>query len=384
MSRILLTGGRAPVALELARHFAATGDAIFVADSAPHFLTRSSRFVTRAHSLPSPRESPRAFAAALETLVRTERITRIVPTCEEVFYLAHFKDRLAPLAELFCPDFELLRVLHDKWRFGALARELGAEVPDTWLLTSPSDLFSPPLQTTSLVYKPVFSRFAVHTLIRPSPARVARVHPTPEHPWIAQRFVVGRELCTYSVARGGRLTAHTTYEPTWRAGRGAGFYFAPVACAAIEAFTCQLISSTGYTGQLGLDAILTPEGRLSILECNPRATSGVHLFDEPEQLAAAFDGSSADVARPRGDHPAMLAPAMTVIGVPQAVRSRRLRLLLADWRRARDVIWSRQDPLPAFYLFVGLCAYLDLARRQGISPRAASTRDIEWDGDPIP
>jgi hypothetical protein len=275
-------------------------------------------------------------------------------------------------------------MLHDKWRFGALARNLGARVPDTWLLTSPADLRSPPLESTSLVYKPVFSRFAVHTLIRPSAARVAGLRPTPGHPWIAQRFVAGRELCTYSVGRGGRLTAHATYEPTWRAGRGAGFYFAPVACAAMESFTSQLVSSTGYTGQLGIDAILTAEGSLHILECNPRATSGVHLFDEPEKLVAAFDGSTPGVVRPRGDQPAMLAPAMSVIGALQAVRTRQLRRLVMDWRRARDVIWSCQDPLPAFYLFVGLCAYLDLARRQRISPRAASTRDIEWDGDPIP
>jgi hypothetical protein len=201
---------------------------------------------------------------------------------------------------------------------------------------------------------------------------------------VAQRYVVGRELSTYSVARAGRLTAHVVYEPTWRAGRGAGFYFAPVECPALEQFTARLVADTDFTGQLGLDAIEPPRGPVQLLECNPRATSGLHLFDITDELPAAFDGSRAEVLRPRCRRPKMLAVAMGLVGPSQAIRARRLRRLVEDWRSASDVIWSRRDPVPALYLFVGLAAYLNLARRKGITPRAASTRDIEWDGDPIP
>ena len=48
------------------------------------------------------------------------------------------------------------------------------------------------------------------------------------------------------------------------------------------------------------------------------------------------------------------------------------------------MIWSPTDPLPAAYVFAGLAEYLRLARRHRISPTAATTRDIEWDGHPIP
>jgi hypothetical protein len=66
-----------------------------------------------------------------------------------------------------------------------------------------------------------------------------------------------------------------------------------------------------------------------------------------------------------------------------AVRGGRLRQLVADYRRAGDVLWSSNDPAPAAYVFVGLADYLNLARRYAISPSAAATRDIEWDGQPI-
>jgi glutathione synthase/RimK-type ligase-like ATP-grasp enzyme len=383
VSRVLLTGGRAPVALELARQLAACGATVFVADSVPHFLAGASRAVTRAYQVPPPRHSPRAFASAIEAIVRHERITRIVPTCEEVFYLARFADQFAPLTDLFCPPLDVLRSLHDKWSFSSLAAGLGVEAPATWLLQSRADVAALPVGTEDLVFKPVFSRFAVHTLIRPPRMAVACLRPTPDHPWVAQRFVAGRELSTYSVARGGRLTAHAAYEPTWRAGQSSGFYFSPVDCPSLEHFTERMVARVGYTGQLGFDFIQSPDGTTYVLECNPRATSGMHLFAASDGLAAAFDGTAPDVVRPRAPQPRMLATAMLLLGPIQALRCGRLRQLVLDYRRARDAIWSSQDPVPAFYLFVGLGAYLYLAQRQHITPRAASTRDIEWDGEAI-
>jgi hypothetical protein len=386
MSRILLTGGRAPVALELARLFAAAGDTVFVADSARYFLARSSRVIADAYQVPPPRYAPRAFAEAIASIVTRERITRVVPTCEEVFYLAAFADRLRPLTELFCPSLDVLRSLHDKWIFSELAGSLGFDVPETWHLESASDLNNLPVAPSELVFKPAFSRFAVQTLVQPARVQLARLNPTPDHPWVAQRFIAGRELCTYSVACAGNLTAHLTYAPTWRAGRGSSFYFSPVECPAIEALVAGVAARLHYTGQLVFDCIQRPDQTISVLECNPRATSGVHLFAAADGLRAAFDGilsRGSNVIHPRSPQPSMLASAMVLVGLRRAVRTGNLRQFVADFRRARDVIWSPTDPAPAAYVFAGLVDYLRVARRHHISPMAASTLDIEWDGQPI-
>ena len=93
MNRVLITGGRAPVALDLARHFAAAGAEVFVADSAPCFLARASKAVRRGFRVPPPRQAPQAFAKAIGSIVRREKIELIVPTCEEVFFVARHAER---------------------------------------------------------------------------------------------------------------------------------------------------------------------------------------------------------------------------------------------------------------------------------------------------
>ncbi|MDP3072747.1 MAG: hypothetical protein Q8N18_20800 [Opitutaceae bacterium] len=384
MKRVLITGGRAPVAVDLARSFAAAGSHVVVADSAPFFLARATRAAAKAVRVPPPRQEPRAFARAIRETVARERIDLIVPTCEEVFYLGRHAADLRGVAELFCPDFELLAQLHDKGRFMAVARGLGAGVPETWRVGSPAELAAIAVRPEELVFKPAFSRFAVHTLVRPTSAALRAIAPTAARPWVAQRFVAGRELCSYAVVRGGRLTAHALYAPAWRAGRGSGFYFEPVRRPAIEEFTARLAAKLNYTGQIAFDFIEAPDGGVHVIECNPRATSGLHLFAGGAALAAAFDGSTADVVRPSCDRPSMLGAAMATIGAWQAIRSREFGRWVKDGRRAREVLWTWRDPAPAFFVFAGLAATLALAARRGVTPQAASTRDIEWDGEEIP
>ena len=74
---------------------------------------------------------------------------------------------------------------------------------------------------------------------------------------------------------------------------------------------------------------------------------------------------------------------MLLLGPRQALRGRRVREYAADVARARDAIWSRHDPLPALYLYVGLGAFVVEGLRRGVSPVVASTYDIEWDGERI-
>ncbi len=383
MNRVLITGGRAPVALDLARHFAAAGMEVFVADSAAYFLARASRAVSRSLRVPPPRQEPQAFAEAIGVIVRREKIELIVPTCEEVFFVARHAERLRGEADLFCAEFSLLAELHDKWRFTRLAQDLGIGVPETWRLASPAHLRALPVPSEELVFKPVFSRFAMHTLVQPKAAEVAALAPRVERPWVAQRFVAGRELCSYSIARDGRLCAHALYVPLWRAGRGSGYYFSPQRVPAIEAFVARFVAKTRYTGQIAFDFIESPDGGMHVLECNPRATSGLHLFALKDGLARAFAHEPGEILRPANDRPGMLGTAMLTIGVVDALRHGKFRALAADWHAARDVLWSRSDPWPAFYVFAGLGATLATAALRGITPQAASTRDLEWDGEDI-
>jgi hypothetical protein len=198
---------------------------------------------------------------------------------------------------------------------------------------------------------------------------------------VAQRYIAGREHCSFSLFVEGRLTAHACYHPRYRVGRGSGIYFEPSDPPAIRTFLEQFGSNTGYTGQVGFDFIETPEGRFYVLECNPRATSGVHLFDDqPQALVSALLGEEHEGLLLPTPAPRMVALAMLLFAAPRHM------LDITFWRNfgsARDVVIRQGDfkPLPA--QIPGLLEIVSraLVRRRGLL--AAATADIEWDGQPL-
>ena len=115
--RILLTGGRAPATLELARLLNSSGAHLILAESLPFTLgSFSSAFATR-YRLPFPRQESLAFAHRVLDIVRKEAIDLIIPTCEEIFHLMRYEEIIRPHCEIFAPEFVVLKRLHNKWLF---------------------------------------------------------------------------------------------------------------------------------------------------------------------------------------------------------------------------------------------------------------------------
>src|SRR5258708_3602315 len=138
MPTVLLTGGRAPVTLELARLFQRAGHRVLMAESLPWHLSRPSRAVSANFQVPPPRQDPRGFTRALASIVRRERVDLVLPTCEEIYAVARGRAELEaaggrrekPLVVLAEP-LETLRGLHNKWLFAEKARRHGLCVPAT-------------------------------------------------------------------------------------------------------------------------------------------------------------------------------------------------------------------------------------------------------------
>ena len=112
-------------------------------------------------------------------MIERERIDVVVPTCEEVFYVGRFKTLLSERAQVFCPDIDSLRSLHSKWEFASLVERAAGfgsivQAPESWRITGGADISTLPAPSDQLVFKPVYSRFAVETLIRPKARTAAR------------------------------------------------------------------------------------------------------------------------------------------------------------------------------------------------------------------
>jgi len=373
---VLILGARAPACLEWARAFHTAGWHVSVGDSLRWPVARFSRATHDYLRLPEPRPDPAGWIAALRTAVSARGVDLVLPTCEESFYLAHGRDQIP--CSVFAVDFQLMHRLHHKGWFAQMIQGWPIEAPQTHLLTSRRDLaaFAHP---EDWVFKPAYSRFANRALLQPRPKLMRVVQPTPEQPWVAQRFMAGREHCSFSLLVDGRLTAHACYHPRYRVGRGSGIWFEPTDPPAIRAFIEFFGTNTGYTGQVAFDYIETKDGRYHAIECNPRATSGVHLFDDQhEALVKALLGAHG-VLVPT-PVPRQVALAMLLFAAHRHGLDRRF---WRDLRAARDVI-SRSDdraPLPAQIPGLLEIVCRALSRRCGLL--AAATADSEWNGQSL-
>lgn len=84
---VLLTGGRAPVTLDLARMLHRAGHRVYVAESVVRHLCRLSSAVEQCFMVPSPRHDTENYLLEMESLVQAWQIDLLIPMCEEVFIL---------------------------------------------------------------------------------------------------------------------------------------------------------------------------------------------------------------------------------------------------------------------------------------------------------
>ncbi len=376
---ILVTGARAPVALHLARLLHGAGHRVVLADTPAVAISAASTACYRYVALPPPRFRPADYADAVEALMAQEAIDLVIPTCEEVFHLAMVWRARAPSVPLFAPGIDLLAKVHNKYTFIGLVRHLGLSAPATRLLTSDTDIDPFGEIAQDLVFKPVWSRFARDVLIRPTRLALGKLAPTPEAPWIAQDFVEGDEISVHAFARNGKLGALGAYRSLYRAGKGAGVCFEPVRDPGVTAFVEAFVSGTDWTGQISFDLIRQTDGTIMPLECNPRATSGLHFFSEPTAFSSAILGAGAAVA-PDVDAILGVRLALWLYGLPQAVRSGQPRRFFHTFAQTKELLDWPGDPRPARAQWRALAGIARTAIRERMSLQAAATHDIEWNG----
>jgi len=118
---VLITVGRMPKGLDLARGFAAEGCRVVVADPYRWHVARLSRAVAATHRTVAPAREPDRYLEQLSDIVARERVELVVPVSEETMHVVRLGDRLPAGTRLFAGPAALVHTLHDKWRFNRLA-----------------------------------------------------------------------------------------------------------------------------------------------------------------------------------------------------------------------------------------------------------------------
>lgn len=357
---ILILGARAPVALELCRSLGEKGHTIIMADSMRFPLGRWSKYAHAYVKLPSPNAFPKQYVDALRKIHQEHSIDLCLPTCEEVF---HLSKALAELPfSVWLDQISLMDRLHNKWTFSQW-KESPFCFPQTLLMKD----FENWENSKEYVFKPKYSRFGEQTLINLSEKKVkAKLKQTKD--WIVQEKIEGEEICVYSLWKNGKLLAFSIYKLACRHKGGAALLFQPLWKQKVYEAVRSFGESLNFNGQLSFDMIQTKE-KIYVIECNPRATSGLHLL---------ADGIAAAII---DEEPHILTDQQRARSLKTAILfSNPFYFTRKEVRRSKDAVFSLEDPKAFFFQILGLLEFLYRSLRFNISFTQSMTYDIAFDG----
>jgi hypothetical protein len=351
----------------------------------------------------------------------------IIPLHEEVLYLSEcgisdITDRL------FAAPFMTIYQLHNKWEFSKLLDHCKLDRPEAYLCSTRADIDRLDASREWAI-KPNFGR-ATTGVQHMKPGKELdwnSLDVSPGNPYIAQEWLKGNRYCTYCVTRDGRMTAFCIYPVLETIDGSSSVYFEAVEHQEIRDYVVKLVTSCRLTGQFAFDFVETgvwkgeikraphgiPHGkkyrelgerlhhhqvkkdsssgqsttshsvdhRLVAIECNPRATSGIHLWSRSPRLAMAMTDTSCDLVTldansgvSRQTAPGMLMWEHSKASLGQYYRH--LKRMIGT----KDVMWSWKDFGPVFTQPFLLASYYRICHEKGGMPLPEMFQaDLIWE-----
>lgn len=362
LNTVLLTLGRLPKGLDIARSFAAAGWRVVVAEPFGWTLVGASRAVAASHRVPAPAAGHAAYLAALRAVAAREGVSLVVPVSEETMHVAHLAG--PPLFTM--PPALVLRA-HHKIGFIELARGMGLDVPESAALGTP--------EAAALAARTDFITKPVHSCSGRGVRFFHGGEAPPREPveTVLQARVRGQIVSSCAIARDGRVVGNALYRGTQFSGSVA-IAFERIEHPATEAWIARFVAGTGWTGFVSFDFIIDAAGRPWAIECNPRATSGLHFFETADIAPAVLQGRAPRFRAARELQ--QFYSCLTELRPGRAGYFARLRRLFA----LRDACWEWRDPWPFVSMIGTSWPIIREAGRRGATFGEVATLDVGWDG----
>ncbi len=375
---ILLTSGRTPVPLDLARTLKAQGHKVFLVESLSFHLCSLSTAFEKQFRVEPPASQTSQYIKSLKKIIRECEIEVIIPLYEEIFYLAIHKSELEQYCRLLSDDIETLDRFHNKNKFVATIKKLGLPTPETIQVTSKADALAKIQTNASVVMKPTYSRFGKDVLHHPKPSDLDILDIGATRPWVVQQRITGQQYCVYALADQGNVKALAIY-PQEMVAINMCVNFVHEPHPGISQWVELVVKDCHFSGQISFDLILDDQNRIYPIEANPRVTSGIHLLvNEPEFNHQLLHPESKPVIQPKSDSQAMLA---FLVILRLLVCGKDFRRNWQRFRQSRDAVYSSHDPLPAFIGQFLFGVYLIIKGMiNGKNFYEISSLDIDWNG----
>jgi len=238
--------------------------------------------------------------------------------------------------------------------------------------------------------KPVFGRASTNVYhIKPDKPVPQDIDVSEDCHYIAQEWITGDRYCSYTIVRDGKIKAHGVYPVLDTIDGSSSVYFRQKDHPRIKEYIKNFVSNLPtLTGQLAFDFVEKGE-RLIVLECNPRATSGLHLWSDTPLLARAIT----DSLRPEDvNEDGFSEPARTRTG-RQPRRQVAPGMLMwehdnSSWKQwwkhmrhlmgARDVMWTLYDLTPSLMQPFLLTSYYKICHERQLELPEMFQWDVSW------
>ncbi|MEM7041803.1 MAG: ATP-grasp domain-containing protein [Pseudomonadota bacterium] len=374
---VLLTLGRLPKGLDLARSFRRAGYRVLVADPFGWHLMRVSKAVSRSFKVTAPTIDAQRYVEELHHIIRRENVSIVVPISEESMYVAALKERVANDVLIYSMPQDQLLALHDKLSFVDRAESFGLPVPETYRLDDPRAARLANRQ--DYVLKPINS--CAGKGIRIEKQGTPLPEKADDRSTVVQRFVEGWHASSFSMVHEGRVLLTVVYRGTVMTGTVAVGFERVDRQTGIEDWVATFVARAEYSGFIAFDFIIDEEGVPNAIECNPRVTSGIHFVATDILAPMMIYPNRSSPPRLRPDrHFQQFWPCLTETQA-SVFRWSRFRQHLGSLFRSRDVTWKRRDPLPFLLMPFTSMKMLWTAMTTKKTLGEAATDDIEWNAE---
>lgn len=266
---------------------------IFLWDTDKKSISFKSNFYDTKVIYPSPKDDFVNFKIYILDYIVQNKISVIYPTCEEIFYFSKIKKELNNLwCYLFSDYFEKLDLLHSKYKFNKYlkSKNFNIQILDTKIINKNKGLKEYFNINKKYIFKYDYSRFADNIYVNFKNKDFKNIFDKKidfsknDNNLLVQEFISWEHLCSFWVVKNWKLISNLVYKNNLVYNWWSWTFLSNIFHKKINNFVEDLVNDLEFIWFISFDFIENKEW-LYLLECNPRITSWIHLFDDKKEFS---------------------------------------------------------------------------------------------------
>ena len=197
------------------------------------------------------------------------------------------------------------------------------------------------------------------------------------NPWILQERLEGKQYCLQGICKDGKVLSSVAYSSDFTVSKSSVF-FEKTGKGDLGGIIEKVALKSNYTGFLSFDVILGEDGIVRPIECNPRATSALHLYSTHDKIDDAI--LNGKMIQCSGTSRRLVLP-MWINLASNIFKKGHFKSWRKAVKRSKSVEWNVFDPRPGILQLISLLGFTLVALKNRISLIAATTYEFEWNGE---